>query len=83
LSGCFCSNTAGRNGRAFALGSGRINLAQGAVITVQGTGAALSPALGGWIAQWIGFAPTFLLLGGMGLIATGLWIALRGMVRQY
>lgn len=64
-------------------GSGRINLAQGAVVTVQGAGAALSPALGGWIAQWIGFAPTFLLLGGMGLMATGLWIALRGMVRQY
>jgi hypothetical protein len=53
------------------------------VITIQGAGAALSPALGGWIAQWIGFATTFLLLGGLGLMAAGLWIALRATVRQY
>jgi len=64
-------------------GTGRINLAQGAVITVQGAGAALSPALGGWIAQWIGFATTFLLLGGFGLMATALWIALRATVKPY
>jgi MFS family permease len=64
-------------------GSGHVNLAQGAVITVQGAGAALSPALGGWIAQWIGFGATFLLLGGFGLMATALWIALRGTVREY
>jgi hypothetical protein len=64
-------------------GTGRINLAQGAVITIQGAGAALSPALGGWIAQWIGFANTLLLLGGLGLVATALWIALRAMVKQY
>jgi hypothetical protein len=37
-------------------GTGRINLGQGAVITVQGIGASLSPALGGWTAQWVGFA---------------------------
>jgi MFS family permease len=29
-------------------GTGRINLGQGAVLTVQGIGASLSPALGGW-----------------------------------
>jgi Major Facilitator Superfamily len=44
-------------------GTGRINLGQGAVITVQGIGASLSPALGGWIAQLIGYQPTYLLLG--------------------
>jgi len=64
-------------------GTGHVNLAQGAVITVQGAGAALSPALGGWIAQWIGFAATFLLLGGLGLVATALWIGLRTTVKQY
>jgi predicted MFS family arabinose efflux permease len=63
-------------------GTGRINLAQGAVITIQGAGAALSPALGGWIAQWIGFAATFLLLGGLGLIAAALWIAFRDTIKQ-
>ena len=32
-------------------GTGRVNVGQGAVMTVQGLGASLSPALGGWIAQ--------------------------------
>jgi len=64
-------------------GTGRINLGQGAVITVQGIGASLSPALGGWIAQWIGYQPTFLLLGGFGLIAVALWIAFASAVRSY
>jgi MFS family permease len=64
-------------------GTGRVNLAQGAVITVQGAGAALSPALGGWIAQWIGFSPTFLVLGGLGLLAALVWVALGAAVKQY
>ena len=64
-------------------GTGRVNLAQGAVITIQGAGAAFSPALGGWIAQWIGFSPTFLLLGGLGLLAAGAWVALRAIVKEY
>ncbi len=64
-------------------GTGRVNLAQGAVITIQGAGAALSPALGGWIAQWIGFAPTFLLLGGLGLLSVALWVAFGAAVKHY
>jgi hypothetical protein len=64
-------------------GTGRINLAQGAVITIQGAGASFSPALGGWIAQWLGFSPTFLVLGGFGLVAAAAWIALRAAVKQY
>jgi predicted MFS family arabinose efflux permease len=64
-------------------GTGRVNLAQGAVITVQGAGAAFSPALGGWIAQWVGFSPTFLLLGALGLVAAGAWVALGAIVKQY
>jgi MFS family permease len=36
-------------------GTGRVNVGQGAVMTVQGLGASLSPAIGGWIAQGIGY----------------------------
>ncbi|WP_420971837.1 MFS transporter [Bradyrhizobium sp. B120] len=64
-------------------GTGRINLGQGAVITVQGVGASLSPALGGWIAQWIGYGPAFLVLGGLGLLSVAIWIAFRSTVRRY
>ncbi|WP_035669621.1 MFS transporter [Bradyrhizobium liaoningense] len=64
-------------------GTGRINLGQGAVITVQGVGASLSPALGGWIAQWIGYGPTFLLLSGFGLASIALWLALAAAVKKY
>ena len=63
--------------------TGRVNLAQGAVITVQGAGAALSPALGGFIAAGIGFAPAFLVLGGFGLAAVAIWILLGTAVREY
>jgi predicted MFS family arabinose efflux permease len=62
--------------------TGRVNLAQGAVITVQGAGAALSPALGGWIAQGIGYSPTFLILGGMGLLASAIWVATRAAIKH-
>ncbi|WP_439372862.1 MFS transporter [Bradyrhizobium sp. DASA03120] len=64
-------------------GTGRINLGQGAVITVQGVGGSLSPALGGWIAQWIGYGPTFLLLGSFGLASTALWLAFGAAVKKY
>lgn len=64
-------------------GTGRVNLGQGAVITVQGIGASLSPALGGWIAQWVGYGPAFLVLGGLGLLSVAIWIALRSAVRKY
>ena len=32
-------------------GTGRVNVGQGAVMTIQGVGASLSPAIGGWLAQ--------------------------------
>jgi MFS family permease len=63
--------------------TGRVNLAQGAVITIQSAGAAFSPALGGWIAQWVGYAPAFLILGGMGLAAAALWIVLKPAIKDY
>lgn len=64
-------------------GTGRINLGQGAVITVQGVGASLSPALGGWIAEWIGYGPTFLVLGAFGLASIALWLAFGAAVKQF
>lgn len=64
-------------------GTGRVNLGQGAVITVQGIGASLSPALGGWIAQWIGYGPAFLVLGGLGLLSVACWIVFRSTVQKY
>jgi predicted MFS family arabinose efflux permease len=64
-------------------GTGRVNLAQGAVITIQGAGAAVSPALGGWIVQWVGYSPTFLVLGGFGLLAVAVWVGLGAVVKQY
>jgi MFS family permease len=63
--------------------TGRVNLAQGAVITIQGAGAALSPALGGFIANGIGFSPAFLVLGGFGLAAVAIWIVLGAAVKDY
>jgi len=55
-------------------GTGRVNIGQGAVMTVQGLGASLSPAIGGWIAQSVGYHTTFLLLGGFALGSIFLWL---------
>jgi predicted MFS family arabinose efflux permease len=63
--------------------TGRVNLGQGAVITIQGAGAAVSPALAGWIAQWVGYSPTFLILGSMGLVSAAIWIAMRSAIRHF
>jgi hypothetical protein len=50
-------------------------------MTVQGTGAALSPALGGWIAQAAGYPTTFAVLGSLSLISLGLWLTFAGLLR--
>lgn len=55
-------------------GTGRVNVGQGAVMTAQGIGAALSPAVGGWIAQWYGYPPAFLILGGFAVGAVLIWM---------
>lgn len=55
-------------------GTGRVNAGLAAVMTVQGIGASLSPALGGWIAETVGFGPTFLILGSFALGSIGLWV---------
>jgi len=63
-------------------GTGRVNAGQGAVMTVQGLGASLSPVLGGVIADRFGYASTFLILGCMAVVSIVIWIAGGKMVRH-
>ena len=58
-------------------GTGRVNVGQGAVMTVQGVGAALSPAIGGGVAQLVGYRIAFLILGSFALASLLLWLAFR------
>ncbi|MEC3949162.1 MFS transporter [Sphingobium sp. HWE2-09] len=62
-------------------GTGRVNVGQGAVMTVQGLGASLSPAIGGWLAQLLGYHIAFFVLGGFALASLALWIGFAGMLR--
>ena len=62
-------------------GTGRVNVGQGAVMTTQGLGAALSPALGGWMAQAIGYRAAFAALGGFSLVSLALWLAFAPMLK--
>jgi MFS family permease len=55
-------------------GTGRVNVGQGVVMTVQGAGAALSPALGGMLAQHFGYATAFLVLGAVSTGSLALWL---------
>jgi MFS family permease len=55
-------------------GTGRVNVGQGAVMTVQGVGASLSPAIGGWLAQWHGYPSAFLILGSFAVGSVLIWI---------
>ncbi|QXV64161.1 MFS transporter [Mucilaginibacter sp. 21P] len=63
-------------------GTGRINVGQGAVMTVQGVGAALSPAIGGWLAQETGFKPAFMILGLFAVVSIVIWLAYRTQLRK-
>lgn len=62
-------------------GTGRVNIGQGAVMTVQGLGASLSPAIGGWIAQEIGYSEMFLILGSFALGSIVLWIGFAAVLK--
>ena len=62
-------------------GTGRVNAGQGAVMTAQGVGAALSPAIGGWIAQGVGYGATFVILGCFALGSIALWIAFASVLK--
>jgi MFS family permease len=62
-------------------GTGRINAGHGAVMTAQGIGASLSPAIGGWITQAMGYGPAFLILGGFAAASLAVWIACAPLLR--
>ena len=62
-------------------GTGRVNVGQGAVMTIQGVGASLSPAIGGWLAQELGYHIAFYILGGFAVASLGLWIGFAGTLR--
>ncbi|WP_051481430.1 MFS transporter [Paraburkholderia nodosa] len=63
-------------------GSGRVNVGQGVVMTVQGIGAALSPALGGLLAQRLGYASAFFALGAVSTGSLALWLGFGHAVRH-
>ena len=62
-------------------GTGRVNAAQGAVMAAQGFGGAVSPALGGWIAQAFGYPAALATLGGFALVSLGLWVGFARTLR--
>lgn len=62
-------------------GTGHVNVGQGAVMTVQGIGASLSPLLGGVIAQTLGYRAAFLLLGAISLGSLMLWLGSAHLLR--
>jgi len=63
-------------------GTGHINAGQGAVMTVQGLGAALSPAMGGFIAQTLRFRTAFVILGGLSLGSMIIWLGFASTLRR-
>jgi MFS family permease len=62
-------------------GTGRVNVGQGAVMTMQGLGAALSSAIGGWIAQQLGYPAAFLILGGIALGSIAIWLGFAPLLK--
>jgi MFS family permease len=58
-------------------GTGHVNAGLGAVMTLHGVGAALSPAVGGVIAERFGYSASFVVLGGVALLPLLLWILTR------
>jgi predicted MFS family arabinose efflux permease len=55
-------------------GIGRFNVGCGAVMSAHALVASLSAAIGGWIAQEIGYSSMFLILGGFALGSVALWL---------
>jgi MFS family permease len=51
------------------------------VMTVQGLGAALSPTLGGYVAELFGYRTAFLLLGAIALGSLTLWLGFARMLK--
>lgn len=58
-------------------GTGHVNAGLGAVMTLQGVGAAFSTAVGGVVAQRLGYSAAFLVLGAIAALALALWLLAR------
>jgi MFS family permease len=56
-------------------GTGHVNAGLGAVMTLQGVGAALSTTVAGLLAQRFGYSTSFLTLGAIAALALILWLA--------
>ena len=54
-------------------GTGRFNVAQGAIITAQGIGAALSTTLAGVVVVHAGYSAAFLTLAGVAVVGLALY----------
>jgi MFS family permease len=63
-------------------GTGHINVGQGAIMAAQGLGGALSPILGGYVAQIFGFPIAFVTLGGLSLGSLVIWLGFAPMLRR-
>jgi MFS family permease len=63
-------------------GTGRINVGQGAVMTAQGIGASLSPVVGGWLAQELGYPAAFLILGGFATASVAVWAVFAAAIKS-
>ena len=57
-------------------GTGRFNVAQGAIITAQGIGAALSTTLAGIVVVQAGYSAAFLTLAGVAIVGLGIYFFL-------
>jgi MFS family permease len=62
-------------------GTGRVNAGQGAVMSMQGLGASLSPAIGGWLAQEIGYSAMFRILCSFARSLLVLWLGFASVLR--
>jgi hypothetical protein len=62
-------------------GTGRVNVGQGAVMTVQGVGASLSPAIGGWLAQELGYPAAFATLGCFAIGSIVIWLSFASVLK--
>jgi len=63
-------------------GTGHVNAGLGAVMTVQGIGASLSPSLAGYVASAYGFSAAYLVLGAIAFAGLVLWLVSAARVSE-